>query len=100
MVFTPELFKYFLTQMIPEIIVHSESQDEEQVRGHYDRTYHRPIFRLLYSPVCPQVETTFTNGTYYSQCQSIMQISLLQVLGSPHGLHLRHYDLAYRASDT
>lgn len=40
MVFTPELFKYVLTQMIPEIIVHSESQDEEQVRGHYDRTYH------------------------------------------------------------
>jgi sphingolipid C9-methyltransferase len=39
MVFTPELFKYVLTQMIPEIIVHSESQDEEQVRGHYDRTY-------------------------------------------------------------
>jgi sphingolipid C9-methyltransferase len=40
MVFTPELFKYVLTQMIPEIIVHSESQDEEQVRGHYDRTHH------------------------------------------------------------
>jgi 2-polyprenyl-3-methyl-5-hydroxy-6-metoxy-1,4-benzoquinol methylase len=37
MVSTPELFKYVLTQMIPEIIVHSESQDEEQVRGHYDR---------------------------------------------------------------
>ena len=37
MVFTPELFKYVLTQMIPEIIVHSRSQDEEQVRGHYDR---------------------------------------------------------------
>jgi sphingolipid C9-methyltransferase len=40
MVFTPELFKYVLTQMIPEILVHSESQDEEQVRGHYDRTHH------------------------------------------------------------
>jgi hypothetical protein len=39
MVFTPELFKYVLTQMIPEVIVHSESQDEEQVRGHYDRTH-------------------------------------------------------------
>ncbi|KAH8987786.1 sphingolipid C9-methyltransferase [Lactarius akahatsu] len=37
MVFTPELFKFVFTQMIPEIIVHSQSQDEEQVRGHYDR---------------------------------------------------------------
>jgi len=37
MVFTPELFKYVLTRLIPEVIVHSESQDEEQVRGHYDR---------------------------------------------------------------
>ena len=38
MVFTPELFKYVLTQMLPEVIMHSKSQDEEQVRDHYDRT--------------------------------------------------------------
>jgi len=37
MVFTPELFKYVLTRLIPEVIVHSQSQDEEQVRDHYDR---------------------------------------------------------------
>ncbi len=36
MVFTPELFKYVLTQMLPEVIMHSKSQDEEQVRDHYD----------------------------------------------------------------
>lgn len=36
--FTPELFKYVFTRLIPEVIVHSQSQDEEQVRGHYDRT--------------------------------------------------------------
>ncbi|KAL7274685.1 hypothetical protein RUND412_002407 [Rhizina undulata] len=35
--FTLSLFKYFLTQMIPEVLVHSRSQDEEQVRDHYDR---------------------------------------------------------------
>ncbi|PPR01190.1 hypothetical protein CVT26_016071 [Gymnopilus dilepis] len=35
--FTLELFKYVLTVLIPEVIVHSQSQDEEQVRGHYDR---------------------------------------------------------------
>ncbi|EIM83891.1 sphingolipid C9-methyltransferase [Stereum hirsutum FP-91666 SS1] len=36
-VMTPELFKYVLFKMIPEIIVHSQGQDEEQVRDHYDR---------------------------------------------------------------
>lgn len=35
--FTPELFKYVFTVLIPEVIVHSASQDEEQVRDHYDR---------------------------------------------------------------
>ncbi|GBE84519.1 sphingolipid C9-methyltransferase [Sparassis latifolia] len=35
--FTPELFKYVFTQMLPEVIMHSRSQDEEQVRDHYDR---------------------------------------------------------------
>ncbi|KAI6004368.1 sphingolipid C9-methyltransferase [Pisolithus orientalis] len=37
MVFTPELFKYVFMNLLPEVIVHSQSQDEEQVRGHYDR---------------------------------------------------------------
>ncbi|KAI1798480.1 sphingolipid C9-methyltransferase [Ganoderma leucocontextum] len=37
MVFTPELFKYVFTQFLPEVIMHSKSQDEEQVRDHYDR---------------------------------------------------------------
>ncbi|KIM43659.1 hypothetical protein M413DRAFT_443564 [Hebeloma cylindrosporum] len=35
--FTLELFKYVFTVFLPEVIVHSQSQDEEQVRGHYDR---------------------------------------------------------------
>ncbi|KDQ55431.1 hypothetical protein JAAARDRAFT_37444 [Jaapia argillacea MUCL 33604] len=34
---TPELFKYVFTQLIPDVILHTRSQDEEQVRGHYDR---------------------------------------------------------------
>jgi hypothetical protein len=45
MSFTPELFKYVFTQMIPEIIVHSQSQDEEQVRDHYDRKFLRFFVR-------------------------------------------------------
>lgn len=36
-VMTPELFKYVFLSLIPEVIVHSKSQDEEQVRDHYDR---------------------------------------------------------------
>lgn len=35
--FTAELFKFVFFQMLPEVVVHSRSQDEEQVRDHYDR---------------------------------------------------------------
>ncbi|KAM7200227.1 putative fatty acid methyltransferase [Rhypophila sp. PSN 637] len=35
--FTFGLIKFFLTGMIPEVIMHTRSQDEEQVRDHYDR---------------------------------------------------------------
>ena len=38
MVFTPELFKYVLFQMLPEVIMHSKDQDETQIRDNYDRT--------------------------------------------------------------
>lgn len=39
MVFTWELFKYVFMNLIPEVIKHTESQDEEQVRDHYDREF-------------------------------------------------------------
>ncbi|CDK26999.1 unnamed protein product [Kuraishia capsulata CBS 1993] len=35
--FTASLFKFFLFGFIPEVLLHSRSQDEEQVRDHYDR---------------------------------------------------------------
>lgn len=35
--FTWQLFRYIFFQFAPEVITHSRSQDEEQVRGHYDR---------------------------------------------------------------
>ncbi|GAB7345228.1 hypothetical protein MBLNU457_3602t1 [Dothideomycetes sp. NU457] len=35
--FTMSLFWFFLTGMMPEVIMHTRSQDEEQVRDHYDR---------------------------------------------------------------
>lgn len=35
--FTVALFKFIIFSFIPEVIIHSRSQDEEQVRGHYDR---------------------------------------------------------------
>ncbi|CRK19504.1 hypothetical protein BN1723_017783, partial [Verticillium longisporum] len=35
--FTLSLFKFVLFQFAPEVIMHSRSQDEEQVRDHYDR---------------------------------------------------------------
>ncbi|KAG8995288.1 hypothetical protein FRB94_002168 [Tulasnella sp. JGI-2019a] len=36
-VMTWDLMKYVFVNLIPEVIVHSQSQDEEQVRDHYDR---------------------------------------------------------------
>ncbi|KAJ3499964.1 hypothetical protein NLJ89_g9997 [Agrocybe chaxingu] len=35
--FTYELFKYVFTVFVPEVIVHSQAQDEAQIRGNYDR---------------------------------------------------------------
>lgn len=34
---TPELFKHVFMKLIPDVIFHSQGQDEEQVRDHYDR---------------------------------------------------------------
>lgn len=62
MTFTPELFKYVFTVLIPEVISHSQSQDEEQVRGHYDRTCNNPIPKA--SLIVSQVVMTFTNGLH------------------------------------
>ncbi|KAK3718883.1 Sphingolipid C9-methyltransferase 2 [Vermiconidia calcicola] len=35
--FTLSLFWFFLTGFLPEMLMHTRSQDEEQVRDHYDR---------------------------------------------------------------
>ena len=35
--FTLSLFRFFFTGFIPEMLFHTRSQDEEQVRDHYDR---------------------------------------------------------------
>ncbi|WVQ78794.1 hypothetical protein IAT38_000885 [Cryptococcus sp. DSM 104549] len=35
--FTPELFKYVFTHLIPDVVIHSQSQDEDQIRENYDR---------------------------------------------------------------
>lgn len=48
--FTMELFKYVLTVLIPVVISHSQLQDEEQVRDHYDRKSHSPTYSILTQP--------------------------------------------------
>lgn len=35
---TLEHFKYVFTRLIPDVIMHSQNQDEEQIRDNYDRT--------------------------------------------------------------
>jgi hypothetical protein len=52
MTFTWTLFKYVFTEFLPEVIVHSKSQDEEQVRDHYDRQ------SLVLPPLCLTLLTT------------------------------------------
>jgi sphingolipid C9-methyltransferase len=64
MTFTFELFKYVLTELIPEVIVHSKSQDEEQVRGHYDRQF-PSIRRFLTTLTLSKVVMTFMNGFFF-----------------------------------
>lgn len=34
---TPHHFKFFFSRLIPEVLIHSKSQDERIVRAHYDR---------------------------------------------------------------
>jgi hypothetical protein len=63
MTFTVELFKYVLTVLIPEVVVHSQDQDQEQVRGHYDRTSTFYFSVSLTYQTFAQVVTTSTNGT-------------------------------------
>ena len=38
MTFTPELFRHVLFKLIPDVIFHTQNQDEEQIRDNYDRT--------------------------------------------------------------
>src|SRR5688572_31243608 len=35
--FTEEHVQFFFSRMIPEVVIHSKSQDERIVRDHYDR---------------------------------------------------------------
>ena len=64
MVFTPELFKYVFTQFLPEVIMHTKSQDEEQVRDHYDSMYMIRVIQCAVSDINLQEVTTSMNGWY------------------------------------
>lgn len=44
--FTPKLFEYVITQLIPDVIFHTREQDQNQIRDNYDR-----------EPVSPHHET-------------------------------------------
>ncbi|KAI0029899.1 sphingolipid C9-methyltransferase [Vararia minispora EC-137] len=37
MIFTPELFRHVLFKLIPDVIFHTQNQDQEQIRDNYDR---------------------------------------------------------------
>ena len=39
MTFTLELFRHVLFKLVPDVIMHTQNQDEEQIRDNYDRTF-------------------------------------------------------------
>ena len=101
MVFTPELFKYVLTQMLPEVILHSKSQDEEQVRDHYDSTFR--VVTCHYASLTTlhplQGATTSTDGLLFCSSLSVKATRLtpvIQVPWPPHDLHLWHRSRHHR----
>jgi len=49
MTFTPELFRHVLFKLIPDVIFHTQSQDEEQIRDNYDRASVLFASRLVYT---------------------------------------------------
>lgn len=44
--FTVDLFKYVFLNFIPDIIFHTQAQDQEQIRDNYDRTCRAPSVEL------------------------------------------------------
>ncbi|KAI6121181.1 cyclopropane fatty acid synthase domain-containing protein [Pisolithus sp. B1] len=63
MVFTPELFKYVFANLLPEVIVHSQSQDEEQGDDFYEWTINLSIVcsKLNLQPHDRLLDTKFGN---------------------------------------
>lgn len=78
MVFTLELFKYVLFTLIPEVIKHTEAQDEEQVRDHYDREYLCPPRHFATLPL-PFNATAHVNDTTSTACNRMFDVSGLLV---------------------
>ena len=59
---TPELFKYVLTQLIPDVVFHTREQDQVQIRDNYDREFFCNKLCVSWIHWTIQVVTTFMNG--------------------------------------
>ena len=95
MVFTPELFKHVLTQLIPDVLWHSKSQDEEQVRDHYDRkqrVFSRIDASLIFLLSFQESMTSTDGALVFPErvARIIVLKPVIQVPWPPHDLHLRH----------
>lgn len=64
MVFTLELFKYVFFNLIPDVIRHTEAQDEEQVRDHYDRMHLPALLPCPLAHKSVQEATISTSGSW------------------------------------
>lgn len=57
--FTVDLFKYVFLNFIPDVIFHTQAQDEEQIRDNYDRS----CFLFRFSASCLFLtDATYTGG--------------------------------------
>jgi hypothetical protein len=61
--FTLDLFKYVLFTLIPDVVRHTEKQDEDQVRDHYERMCITDAMLNAFL-IFTQVATTSTAGSW------------------------------------
>ena len=59
--YVPHHYKFFVSRMIPEVVIHSKKQDERIVRSHYDNK--NDLFNWFLGPKMIYTSCYFTNDT-------------------------------------
>jgi sphingolipid C9-methyltransferase len=108
--FTWNQIRFFLTQFIPELLIHSRAQDRQQVTDHYDRG--NDFYRWFLGPTM-----VYTSGIFLNPSESLEEAQLnkfehvirkiglqagmrLLDIGCGWGSFLRHAVKKYRVDGT